>query len=282
MIYFSELKGKNVDTEDSINVGRLEDLIFLASETPKITKLVIGNSSNNKIIVSIEYLEKFNSDIVIKKDYKITELEENELYILKNIQDKQIIDLKGNKIVRVNDIVLQQKDGLYLVGVDIGILGILRWLKIEEIFTKFVSLFRFKLTSQFLSWADIQPLELSRGKVRLKKEEKGLKKLKPEDLAGYLESTNIVNTRKILKLLDDKYASLVIGNLNINYQGALFRHFHSEKAAKFLNYIDLYEAVDILLYLSVKKRNEILDYYLILPIRFISFSPYNKALSSLH
>ena len=56
------------------------------------------------------------------------ELIENELYIKKNLIDKQIIDIGGNKIVRVNDVSLQElntpeKYELGITGVDIGLLG---------------------------------------------------------------------------------------------------------------------------------------------------------------
>src|SRR3989344_3245779 len=173
----------------------------------------------------------------------------------------QIIDLKGNKIVRVNDVALQEdKDKLSIAGVDIGILGIFRRLRIgAENFYKIASLFKIKLASQFLSWADIQPLELMRGNVKLRKKEEKLEKIRPEDLADYLEKTNVINARRFLKILDTEKAAEVIGNLNINYQTALFKNFQTEKAAKLISFLDPDEAVDVLLTLSKKKREEVLE-----------------------
>ena len=260
MLYFSELKNKDVCTEDNIKIGTLEDLIFSATEIPTISKLVIEDLTKNKINIPVEYLKKIGDCLIIRKIYSIGELEENELYLLRNIQDKQIIDLQGNKIVRVNDVAIQDKAGLYISGVDIGVFGILRWLKLEDFFNKILSIIRLKPVSQFLSWADIQPLELARGQVRLRKEEKRLEKLRPEDLADYLDKTNIVNVRKILKMLDEKFAAQVIGSLNINFRTALFKQFASEKAAKIISYIDPDEAVDALLTLSSKKRNEVISF----------------------
>lgn len=259
MIYFSELKGKSVFTEDEVKLGILDDLIFLTSEKPNVTKLVIRDLKGSKLIISVQYLRKINSYIYITKDYQTTELAENELHLVRNMLDKQIIDLQGDKIVRVNDIVIQDKDGFYIAGVDIGILGILRWLKLENLFNKLSRRFHLKIMSPFLSWADIQPLELTYGKVKLKKEEKKLEKLHPEDLADYLEKTNIVNVRKILKMLDEKFAAEVIGSLNINYQTSLFKQFTTEKAAKVLDLVDSDEAIDILLTLSTKKREQIIQ-----------------------
>ncbi|MBI4225903.1 CBS domain-containing protein [Candidatus Roizmanbacteria bacterium] len=260
MIYFSELKNKVVFTEDKVEVGKLEDLIFLASEKPNVTKVVIRDLRGNKLVIPVAYLKKINDKISIRKDFQTTELTENELHLVKNMLDKQIIDLQGNKIVRVNDIALQDKDGFYIAGVDIGILGILRWLNLEKLLNKIALTFRLKLSSPVLSWADIQPLELTYGKVKLRKEEKRLEKLHPEDLADYLEKTNIVNVRKILKMLDEKFAADVIEKLNINYQTALFKGFSPDKAAKIISLLDSDEAVDVLLTLSHKRRDQVLEF----------------------
>lgn len=262
MLYFSELINKKIYTEDKIEVGILKDFIFLASENPIITKIVIKNVNGQNLIVSTDYLIKINSSLIIEKEYLSTYLEENELYLVKNLLDKQIIDLKGNKIVRVNDVALnQEKEKLIVAGVDIGILGLIRRIRFlgGDNLYKFLSRFSFRPTSQFLSWADVQPLELIRGQVKLKKKEEKLHKVKPEDLADYLERTNVINVRKFLKILDTEKAADVISNLNINYQTSLFKSFRPEKAARFLSFIDPDEAVDVLLTLPKSKRENILE-----------------------
>lgn len=261
MLYFSEIAKKKVYTEDNIHIGYLEDLIFLATENPIVTKIVIRDKVNQRLMISTDYLQKINKHLTIEKEFLVTYLEENELYLVKNLLDKQIIDLKGNKIVRVNDVALHQdKEKLSIAGVDIGILGIFRRLRIgADNFYKIASLFNIKFASQFLSWVDIQPLELIRGNVKLRKKEEKLEKIRPEDLADYLEKTNVINARKFLKILDTEKAAEVIGNLNINYQTALFKNFQTEKAAKLVSFLDPDEAVDVLLTLSKKKREEVLE-----------------------
>ncbi|MEK7070580.1 MAG: CBS domain-containing protein, partial [Patescibacteria group bacterium] len=142
-------------------------------------------------------------------------------------------------------------------GVDIGFLGILRWIGIEDIITRIYNKFGVKLTSRFLSWADIQALELTRGHVKIKKEQTKLDKIRPEDLADYLEQTNVENIKGVLKVLSRKKAAEVINNLNLNYQTALFKQLESEEAAKIVHLMDPEEAADILATLSKKKREKI-------------------------
>jgi CBS domain-containing protein len=261
MLFFSELKGKKVVTQDEIVVGKLEDIIFKFSEKPFATKLVVRSKKNiEKLIIPIDDCLKTNHKIILEKNFQNASIEENEFSLVKNILDKQIIDIHGYKLVRANDIAMQRENNQWiLVGVDIGWLGIARWLHLEDIIIKILGLLKIKIRSDFLSWGEIQPLDLLRGEIKLKKAEEKLKRIKPEDLADYLETTTITNVRKFLDLLDEKQAIAVVNNLNLNYQSSLIKSYSCEKAAYILSLIDPDEAVDILLTFSKKRREAILN-----------------------
>ncbi len=263
MLYFSQLKQKKVFTEEGRLVGILDDLYFLASETPLITKLSVKQTNNIFLTISNDSLKKITEVITISKEFKNIDKSENELSIVRNLLDKQIIDVEGHKVIRVNDITIEGKGAekplYYVSGVDIGLRGILRRLGLEDIFRPLYKLFHVESHPHFLSWADIQPLELSRGKVQLKNVSEKMGKMHPEDLADYLEKTTIKNVRRILNSLDERYAIEVINDLNTSYQAALFRKFSAEKSARLIELIDPDEAVDILLTLTKDKRNGILS-----------------------
>ncbi|MFH0772734.1 MAG: CBS domain-containing protein [bacterium] len=264
MLYFSELDRKRVLTDDGIFIGYLDDLIFSLDSKPKVTKIVV-DLKGIKTIINADAVHKFNTVVRIAKFYTQAELAENELYVKRNLLDKQVIDISGNKIVRANDVIIHEQINLsshsyecYVSGVDIGLIGILRRLHIENSMTRMIHFFGINLVSKFLSWADIQPLDLVRGNIRVKKEETKLQNMRPEDLADHLEQTNELNIKKFLRLLDKDFATEVISNLNINYQRDLFRTWNSEKAAGIINGMSIDTAADILLALSKKKREEIM------------------------
>jgi len=262
MLYYSELEGKQIFTEDNIKIGTLNDIIFKPSEQAKVTKIVIKSVHKNKFILPFKFVYKINTSIHIQKSFQISELEENELFIKKNLLDKQIIDLSGNKIVRVNDVILHENvtSGLTLTvsGVDVGWLGLTRRIKIESYISRLFHKLHIPRASVFLSWADIQPLDLMRGKVVLKKEEDKLDNLRPEDLADYLEQTNERNIRRFLKILEPKRSVEVVSNLNLNYQKDLFQHWIPEKCAQIIQNMEPDKAVDALLTVSRRKRESIL------------------------
>lgn len=257
MLYFSELKDKKVVTEDKKEIGKLIDLSFLVADTPRITNIVIRDLSKQKIHISTSAIKNINHVITIDKNYTPQTMSEVELYLERNLLDKQIIDIAGSKVVRVNDIAINDRPGYYIAGADIGLLGVLRWLHITDPITRIFKFFGIKIAPRFLSWGDIQPLELARGMVILKTQQEKLRKILPEDLADYLEKINIVNVDRILKSLDENYAADVISSLNINYQTALFKQFAPEKAAHIISLIDPDEAVDILLTLTETDRKSV-------------------------
>ena len=236
--------------------------LFLAEETPKITKLLIKKSSKRNVVILIKELKSINGRITVNKDYVEKEVAERELSVAKNLLNRQIIDVKGGKVVRVNDIAIQDKEDeseYYIAGVDVGFRAILRWFKLEKPTVPLYKFLNLYSRPHFLSWADIEPLELARGNVQLKKDIGDLERMRPEDLADYLEKTNIRNVSKVITGLDDEYAADVIEDLNINYQTALFKRFAPEKASRLIDLLEPDEAIDILLTLSRDKRNEILE-----------------------
>ncbi|MGE5041466.1 MAG: magnesium transporter MgtE N-terminal domain-containing protein [Candidatus Levyibacteriota bacterium] len=277
MIYFSELKGKKV-FQGHKTVGRLEDCLFLPSDPALITKIVV-KKGRNVFIYPLEEVAKIGRDIKLKPSNRTEERSVYELSLLKNLLDKQIIDVKGGKVVRVNDVALQPGEGgtYYITGVDIGFRAILRWLKLEKASVPLYKAFRTYSHPHVLAWSDIEPLELARGNVQLKKEVQDLERMRPEDLADYLEKTNVSNVNEIITQLDDQFAADVISDLNVNYQMALFERFSSDKAAKFMTFIDPDEAADILLSLPDDKRKQILG---LLPKRkkneLVSLLKYSK------
>ncbi len=259
MLYFSDIKNSRVCTEDGVYVGVLQDVVFLAHERPLITKLSLSTNSKGTQLVPIEYVRSLVGPIVMRKNYETAQLEQDELFVRVNLLDNQIIDISGDKMVRVNDVAIQDKKKMYIAGVDTSLLGILRWFRVEDIFLKIMLAAGVRYTPQLLSWADIQTIELSRGRVKVKTEQTKLHKIKAEDLADYLEQTNIENIRHVLDTLTLERAGEVLNNLNLNYQIELFKSEDVKKSAHFMSHMESEEAADVLVALPKKRRERIMS-----------------------
>ena len=201
MLYFSELTKKPVFNDKTIQIGYLHDLLFRHTEIPVITKLVIENLKNEKEYIPLSEVKKINGTITVSYGYKKSNPEENELSIAKNLLDRQVIDLTGDKVVRINDVIITDSPKLYVSGIDMGIWGVLRRLGILRPAPKFIRSLKIHVKMDALSWGEIQNLELEAGKIQMKVKEEKLAKIRPEDLADHLQSTNISNIRLFLQKL---------------------------------------------------------------------------------
>lgn len=258
MLYFSDLAGKKVYTHTGTYQGRLTDLIFHYADIPLITRVMVDSPDSPTHSLSIASLKTAGDSVIIQKKVTSTPTEQTELSVIKTLLDKQVIDLVGNKVVRVNDVAINDRPNLFVAGIDISILGLLRRLGLAHITKKVARQMNQDIKEHLLSWSDIQDLEMAQGQIKLKKREEKLAQIPPEDLADYLEMTNTINARRFLKKLTAKQAAEVLESLNINYQTALFEDYEPDTAAKLINLIDPDEAADILLTINKKKRDAIM------------------------
>lgn len=273
MLYYSDIDHKPIFTVQGQLVGHLDDLIFSFEKTPRIKKFFITKGKSrffdikrlmdeeDKIVVPIFYLEKLKGKrIIIKDDYQETHTEENELFIKKNLLDTQVIDIEDNNIVRVNDVLIKDESpkDFSIDGVDIGLMGILRWFGLDKHFDNFFHSLRQSAPQYILPWSDIQPLELTRGRVVIKSRFNSLKTLHPADVADYLETQNFRNALTLIEGIDKEYVAEVISELNPSYQLSLLRRMPTEKIAYIVSLLDSDDAVDILSVLNKKKQETIL------------------------
>jgi len=257
MVFYFELIGKSVVSEDHVPLGKLRDILFLPGDVPKVSSVMVELAGHRRKI-PIAGLRVVSGRIEVKSVPKTNRIEPQELSATKVLLDQQIIDLVGNKVVRVNDIVFQDVPTFSVSGIDIGIAGILRRLKVENIIQQFLGLFHAEIPLRLLSWGDVLNLELKQGQIVLKQHQDRLDRIRAEDLADYLESTNIQNIEIFVKSLGAERAAAVVKHLQVNYQVELFQNFEPPRAADLIKRIEPDEAVDILLALERVKRDKIM------------------------
>jgi magnesium transporter len=259
MLYFSELFGEKVFTEKKTYVGKVKDFLFLPVATPLITKLIV-TFHGKEILVPIKHVHKNGIGFVIDTNYTQSVKSEEEVSLLNNLQNQQIIDIDGVKIIRVNDVIISDAPEFVVSGIDIGALGVFRWIGAAKIVATILSRFGATYKSEFIPWSDIQPEGVGKKRIVLKKELEKLKKIHPEDLAEHLEQATIRNVIKALHVMDKDTSARVIADLNLDYQKEILGRYSAEHAGQILSLIDPDESVDALLVLEKAKREEILPF----------------------
>ena len=108
----------------------------------------------------------------------------DEIQLRSDLLDKQIVDIDGRKVVRVNDLSLDEIDGdLRLVAVDVGAAGLLRRLGLERGYRVLARNLRLPTPERYIDWEDVDPVETSIASIRLRVLHGGLTELHPADLA---------------------------------------------------------------------------------------------------
>lgn len=260
MLYFSELFGQKVYNQENQYMGKISDFLFLPLDTALITKCIIKKNNKEKFIIPIQDIKKSDQGFSLKPAYKISTKEDREVSLRYTLQNQQIIDINGQKVIRVNDVVISELPDFTVSGIDIGVLGVFRWIGAANLIGDIISRFGMNNKSKFIPWNDIEPDEVAKGRIVLKKEQEKLENILPEDLAEHLERANIQNVLKSLHVMDKDLSARVIADLNLNYQKEILARYSDKEAGQILSLIDPDESLDVLLALDHQKREAVLQH----------------------
>jgi magnesium transporter len=172
---------------------------------------------------------------------------ENGLLLVENILDKQIVDMNGRKLVRVNDVRLATLPaGTYAVAVDIGIEGLLRRIGIALPIKRVLSLLKINIPAKFILWDDVQAIDHSNLNIRLSKSYSKLHTLHPSDIADILEDLGKKSSMSVFSSLDEEKAADVLEELETHAQIHIVESLPVDKAADVLEKMPADEVADIL------------------------------------
>jgi magnesium transporter len=262
-IFLSSVLGKIVITPQGHEVGRLRDLVMTPGEHfPEVSHLLVEHQGClisvpwqrvtlfNRFVISItgspqsipQYV-RHDRDILLKRD----------------ILDRQIVDVNGAKVVRVNDLKLGSfHDRLCVFFVDVGFRGLLRRMGYEHIGERIASLFKHQLPYYHISWEYVQLLDTNLFRLTLTVARDQLKEIHPADLAHILSNIPQGNVQAVLNELDMETAGEAIHELEPDLRSRIISQLDPEQACRILEQMDPDEAADVLGNCSEEKAQELL------------------------
>lgn len=257
--YFSQVQGKPIYDDQGRKVGRLQDVVVRWDGiSPRVTGIKYAKGVQNHI--EIKQIDQWDEQGLVLKEKlsaeKMTHLQDDEIYVGKWLLDKQIIDLKGSKLVRVNDIKLSwvhhgETYDIILVAVDIGLRGLLRRLGME---------FAVKNREHNLvGWQYIKPLENRTASLQLSREQDQLSQLHPVDMAEIIENLDHQERSGFIDTLDNETAAEALAEVDLDTQVDIIENMDSQRASDILEEMPADEAADILSELPEEKSSELLN-----------------------
>ena len=252
-MFVSQLVGKPVIDRFEERVGKVRDILVATGQTfPKVSGLLIeldGPGQKNVILTGdIDMVGKqFVSTRTVKERIPFGQLMNNDILLCRDILDKQIVDIQGARVVRVNDIKLAKaEEEIRLIAVDIGINGILRRLGIDGLWTAIQKILRRKAEPSLIGWNFVEFLKADVNGGKLTIPHKRLGELHPSDIASIISDVHSSEKMEIFASLPDKTAAEALHELEPKIQAFLLTTVDTKKALSILNKMPVDEAADVI------------------------------------
>lgn len=269
--FFSRLLGCDIfDARENI-LGSISDVWVQAAPhneeeaaRPKIAGIIIKTGGEKRHVQFTELqIVKFGTKYKVQcqslHDVQ-PELFSDGMLLKANILDKQIVDITGRKLVRVNDIrMVAISNGAYAIAVDVGMEGLLRRIGIEKPVKFIVKLFRGRVSSKYILWDDIEAVDFSNLNIKLSKTQSRLHTLHPSDVADIIEELGKSSKTTVFSSLDLEKAADVLEELEDHEQVHIIENLSVEKAADVLEKMPANEAADIIDRLEDRRAEALLE-----------------------
>ena len=187
------------------------------------------------------------------------------LLLERDLLDQQIIDVKGRKVVRVNDVDLRAEPSngslrIKIGQVDVGLRGAIRRLLKGVAPRTAVEALAGRMPERAIPWEAVDLIETDPARrVHLKLEYERLAKLHPADIADILEELAPAEREAVFESLDEEVAAEALEEIDPKLQVELMSSIDSDKAADIVEEMDPDAAADLLGDLPVETSEEILE-----------------------
>lgn len=262
MAYLSELVGRAVRDHRGVTLGRLNDLLILPEEKsdyPRVVALALKNGTKETKLLAWLGTEDLAGNIIVMQTQPQSFQESGqEIYLARDVMDKQVIDVEDHRMVRVNDLELGRIGSDYrLLNVDIGGRGLLRRLGMEDFAERLAERFNREIPNNAVSWTDLSFLpEVG---VRLNVSRQNFNELHPADIAEILEDVGPRRAGDLIRDLGDEKIADTLMELETDFQAEVLESFTEERAADIVEEMEPDEAADLLNELEPEKRQAVLN-----------------------
>ncbi|MEW6456157.1 MAG: CBS domain-containing protein [Acidobacteriota bacterium] len=262
-IFVSEILDNKVFDRTGEKAGRVFDLIIVPGELfPAIDSFIL-KSKGKLFLIPYGKINFFNRELVSvnlkKEEFHEFHPSDTEIFLKKDIFDKQIVDVNGAKLVRVNDVKVREINGkLSIIAVDVGFRGILRRLGLKGKGGKLWSRLVRDIAYDLINWSFIQTLEPKIDKLALSVPREKMSQLHPSDIAALLSQLPFEKQRALINSMEVEIAAKAIPELEPKLQISLIESLDRNKAIDILKEMPPDEAADLLKDLEEEEAGEML------------------------
>ena len=263
----TELLGLPVYDADGTRCGRVLELTITPQEDrAKVSNVIVKTKAGDRIL-------PFNSMLSINGGLRasgsVSSWQSSNgiegLFLLgRDLLDQQIIDVHGRKVVRVNDVDLNEdanhKSPILKVGsVDVGAKGAIRRLLKGVVPAGALHTLLRQIPARPIPWEFVDLIETDPARrVKLEISHERLAKLHPADIADIVEDLAPDEREAVFETLDEEVAAEALEEVEPRVQKAIVESLDSERAAEIVEEMQPDAAADLLADLPEERTEEIL------------------------
>jgi CBS domain-containing protein len=188
------------------------------------------------------------------------------LFLLsRDLLDQQIIDVYGRKVVRVNDVDLNQETSnshpvLKVGSVDVGARGAIRRLLKGVVPIAALRALLRQIPPRPIPWEFVDLIETDPARrVKLKISHERLARLHPADIADIVEDLAPDEREAVFETLDEEVAAEALEEVHPRVQKSIVESLDSDRAAEIVEEMDPDAAADLLGDLTAERTSQILQ-----------------------
>lgn len=247
LLYLSEVIGSRVTSPSGERLGTLRDLIVqVGTESfPRVKGLlvVVGGIPTPVYVPwgEVESIGPHGTKLLTSRlDLRPFERRDGEVLLARDILDKQIVDVAGRRVVRVNDAQLALYGQiLRLVAADVSTAGFL-----GRVLPR--GLVEGRLTRKLISWSQVEFFASAVPQVKLLIPHEKIARLHPADIAQLVEELAYPQASEVLASLEDDIAADTVEELEPSMSTAIISSLPPAEAADILEEMDPDDAADLL------------------------------------
>jgi magnesium transporter len=263
-MYLSRILGKPVWDEKGQRLGRCADVLAAEVETgfPSLRAIAVKDGQETRLIAAGFVAWLTPSIILNTSDPPGYEPRGDELWLARQILDRQIVDTEGRRLVRANDLQITRvsANGIryHLAGVDVGTLGLLRRLGVEGLAMTLFRILRRQPPRAVIPWRDVAPLQADKP-IRLRISLEKISEFHPADIADIIEDLDRPTGQALLQTLDTETIADTIQEIEPELQASMLGTLPPERAADVLEEMGPDDAADLLADLRPTQRARLLE-----------------------
>ncbi len=257
MVFLSQFINRPIVDRNGDRIAALRDLVVhIGEESYPPVKGLVARIGRRSFFVSYNLLQSLDERQAtidtFSLDLKPFRRRDDEIILGKDVLDRQLVDVTGRRIIRVNDVELARiGNTLRVVGVDVSARALLRRLLPH-------GMLRGREPRELIDWSNLDYFASHVPAVKLKVSHERIARLHPRDIARLIDQLALPQGAELIEALDEEIAADTLEEMAPERQADLIEGMDQERAADILEEMGPDEAADLLADLTVEVAEEIL------------------------